>query len=83
MHAYIRNVDAKKLTHTTCGVVSNMIVQRTLEHLEWKLLGDFSKTETNGDSKEALNFIYHKSYALLQNYKGVEQYLGLPCPFQF
>ena len=28
--------------------------QRILEHLEWKLLGDFSKSKTIGDSKEAL-----------------------------
>ena len=29
-------------------------IQRTLEHPEWKLTGDFSKFKTNGDSKEAL-----------------------------
>ena len=69
MHTYIRNVDAKKLTHTTCGVVSNMIVQRTLEHLEWKLLGG--------------HLYICKSYAFLLNYKDVAQYLGLPHPFQF
>ena len=28
--------------------------QRTLEHLEWNLLGDFSEFKINGDSKEAL-----------------------------
>ena len=27
--------------------------QRTLEHLEWKLLGDFSKSKANGDRKKA------------------------------
>ena len=30
------------------------LVQRILEHLEWKLLGDCSKSKTIGDSKEAL-----------------------------
>ena len=29
-------------------------IQRILEHLEWKLLGDFSKSKTIQDSKEAL-----------------------------
>ena len=33
---------------------SNKLGQRILEHLEWKLLGDFSKSKTTGDSKEAL-----------------------------
>ena len=34
--------------------ILNGLNQRILEHLEWKLLGDFSTSKTIGDSKEAL-----------------------------
>ena len=34
--------------------ICEAINQRTLEHLEWKLQGDFSKSKTIGDGKEAL-----------------------------
>ena len=33
--------------------------QRTLEHLEWKFLGDFLKSEANGDSKETQTSFVH------------------------
>ena len=31
--------------------------QRTLEHLEWNLLGEFSEFKTNGDTKRSYNII--------------------------
>ena len=47
LESVFQDMDGKQL------LVSDNINQRTLDHLEWNLLGDFSEFKTNEDSKEA------------------------------